>query len=121
MPQASDGTRSRGEGPFLAPPAIPTRVEKPSGEEPVGRFSAYCRARSTRVLIEVLDISTTGCLLDLRTWGLRAGERILIRLPGLAYLSAVIVWVEDGRGGITFDQPLHEAVLRHLMENSSSG
>lgn len=94
--------------------------EGPRAEEPAGCLWAYCRARSTRVRVAVLDISTTGCLLDLRTWGLKAGERVLIKLPGLAYLPAILHWAEDGRGGLVFDQPLHEAVLRHLLDARAS-
>ncbi len=83
-------------------------------------LTAYCRARGTRVRLAILNITINGCLLDLRSWSLRAGERVLIRLPGLTDLPAVLQWAEDGRGGLVFDQPLHEAVLRHLLHSSAS-
>lgn len=114
MPHCAENVSKQAQGPWIAS-ARGTADEHVVSPEPDGVLSAFCRARSTRVRVSVLDISTTGCLLDLRTWGLKAGERLLIKLPGLSYLSAMLLWVEDGKGGLAFDHPLHDAVLRHLL------
>ena len=119
MPHCAETAANRVGGPWVAG-GQGLAVEASRAKGPAGSLSAYCRARSTRVRITILDISTTGCLLDLRTWGLKAGDRMLIKLPGLAYLPANLQWVEDGRGGLVFEQPLHEAVLRYLLEATNS-
>ena len=64
--------------------------------------------------LEVLDISAGGCMVDFHGSAARPGERVLITLPGLSPLSGELVWVEDGRAGIAFVQPLHETVFDRL-------
>lgn len=72
-----------------------------------------CRARSGMTAeLAVLDISAGGCMVEYRGWSARAGERVLATLPGLTSLPAELVWIEDNRAGIAFEQPLHEAVLQ---------
>jgi hypothetical protein len=61
--------------------------------------------------LAVLDISPGGCMVEFRGWSARSGERVLATLPGLAAQPAELVWIEDDRAGIAFEQPLHEAVL----------
>jgi len=65
------------------------------------------------VELDLLDLSAGGCMVVFRGGG-EVGERVLLRLPGLGFQPAEIVWLEDGRAGIGFEQPLHEAVLDHL-------
>ena len=81
-------------------------------------LSVYCRARNTRLEIDVFEISTHSCLLDLRAWRLKQNERIMIKLPGLTWIGATILWVYNGLGGVIFEQPLHVAVLNHLLKNN---
>lgn len=75
-----------------------------------------CRARSGMSAdLAVLDISAGGCMAAATGWTARPGERVLATLPGLAAQPAELVWIEDGRAGIAFEQPLHEAVLDRLL------
>ncbi len=60
-------------------------------------------------------------MLDLRRWRLKPNERIMIKLPGLTWIGATIVWAEDGTGGVRFEQPLHQAVLSHQLRGNPSG
>lgn len=64
--------------------------------------------------LQVLDISAGGCMVDFHGSAARPGERVLVTLPGLSALPAELVWAEDGRAGIAFEAPLHEAVLARL-------
>ncbi|RPF71900.1 PilZ domain-containing protein [Aurantiacibacter spongiae] len=80
-----------------------------------------CRARSgMNADLEVLDISEGGCMVECRGWSASEGERVLATLPGLAAQPATLVWKEDGRAGIAFEQPLHEAVFTHLSRQVGS-
>jgi hypothetical protein len=62
----------------------------------------------------VLDLSIAGCMIERTGPYLKADEKVLIRLGGLSYLPAQVLWVEEDRAGIAFEQPLYEPVLEHL-------
>jgi hypothetical protein len=80
------------------------------------QHQAKCRLKSgSTVDLDLLDISPGGAMVDCKRWGLTAGDRILVRLPGLAYQPGEVIWVEDERAGIAFESPLHEAVLANFM------
>ncbi|MBA3055360.1 MAG: hypothetical protein FP826_10580 [Sphingomonadales bacterium] len=53
---------------------------------------------------------------DRQTDGEEDDERVLIKLPRLAYQAARVIRVEDGRAGLEFDTLLHSAVLAHLQQ-----
>ncbi len=78
-------------------------------------YNAEVRYRSGRKLeLPVLDISLGGCMVDARAWSIRPGESLSIKLPGLGYQPAELVWIEDERAGIVFEEPLYEPTLEHL-------
>lgn len=75
------------------------------------------KVRSRRGLsadLEVLDISIGGAMVEARGWTAAPGDRVLVTLPGLSAQPAEMVWIEDGRGGIAFEQPLHETVFERF-------
>ncbi|WEK48260.1 MAG: PilZ domain-containing protein [Candidatus Andeanibacterium colombiense] len=84
--------------------------------KPAQPLMAKCRTSRTGgvVDLEVLDLSPIGCMVDRRAWGARTDDRVLIKLDGLAYLPATVVWVEDDRAGIMFEELLYEPVLARL-------
>ena len=47
------------------------------------------------------------------------GTDILIYLPGIAPRKATVIWQKDGRTGSQFDEPLHIAVVDHLIKQFS--
>jgi len=53
-------------------------------------------------------------MVDARSWGVRPGESIFVRLPGLASQPATVIWIEDERAGIAFEELLYEPTLEHL-------
>ncbi|AKQ41487.2 hypothetical protein CP97_04770 [Aurantiacibacter atlanticus] len=61
--------------------------------------------------LEVLDLSIGGAMVEARGWSTQIGERVLLTLPGLSAQPGELVWLEDGRAGIVFEQPLHETVF----------
>ena len=60
--------------------------------------------------IIVVDLSTHGCGFE-ATCHLEIGLRVWLKLPGMESWPARIAWTEDGRGGLSFDRPLHPAVV----------
>ncbi|MGB3166483.1 MAG: PilZ domain-containing protein [Alteraurantiacibacter sp.] len=71
-----------------------------------------CRTRrGMSADLEVLDISIGGAMVEARGWSVQEGERVLMTFPGLSAQPSELVWIEDGRAGLVFEQPLHETVF----------
>ncbi|KLI64345.1 PilZ domain-containing protein [Aurantiacibacter marinus] len=71
-----------------------------------------CRSRrGMSADLEVLDISIGGAMVAAQGWTGRQGDRMLVTLPGLSAQPAELIWIEDGRAGIVFEQPLHETIF----------
>ena len=77
---------------------------------------AKCRSSRTGgvVELEVLDLSPIGCMVDRRAWTARVDDRVLVKLEGLTYMPASVIWIEDERAGIMFEELLYEPVLARL-------
>ena len=74
-----------------------------------------CRTRrGMSADLEVLDISIGGAMVEARGWSAQVGDRVLVTLPGLSAQPAELVWKEDGRAGIAFEQVLHETVFERF-------
>jgi len=85
------------------------------------KLVATCRLKAGATMdLDVLDLSPGGCLVDVKRWAGAAGERVLVKLPGLAFQPASIAWVEDGHAGLAFEQVIHEAVLDHLLAQAQA-
>ena len=90
-------------------------MERRKNERFAARYNAEVRYRSgQKMQLPVLDIGLGGCMVDARSWGIRAEEEIFIRLPGLESRPAKVIWIEDQRAGIAFEELLYEPTLEHL-------
>lgn len=80
-------------------------------------FTAQCRTRRGGVHeVHVLDISAAGLMVNKRAVQMDEGDRLLIKLPGLAWLPLSVLWIEDARAGLLFEQPIYAAVLERLQQ-----
>jgi hypothetical protein len=66
--------------------------------------------------IIVVDLSTHGCGFE-ATCHLEMGLRVWLKLPGMESWPARIAWTEEGRGGLSFDRPLHPAVVERYTRD----
>jgi len=81
-----------------------------------GPLTVLCRAKSgSTAELQVLDISPGGCMVDASGWIADLGERVLTTVRGIGVQPSNLVWMEDGRAGIAFEQPLHTAVFDYLV------
>jgi hypothetical protein len=88
----------------------------PSFNSP-SRLVAQCRSRSGNIMeLAVHDLSLGGCMVERLAWSVRPGDHVLIRLPGLSFQPASVLWVEGEFIGIEFDQPLYEPVMAHVLK-----
>lgn len=90
-------------------------MERRQNDRFAAGYDAEVRYHNGRKLkMPVLDISLGGCMVDARSWTVRPGEPVSVKLPSLSYQPAEVVWNEDGRAGIAFEEPLYEPTLEHL-------
>ena len=82
------------------------------------RLIAHCRSRTGNIMeLTVHDLSLSGCMVERLAWHVRPGDHVLIRLPGLSFQPACVLWVEGDFIGIEFDQPLYEPVMAHVLKD----
>ncbi|WP_338467752.1 PilZ domain-containing protein [Novosphingobium sp. ZN18A2] len=64
--------------------------------------------------VVVLELTLAGCMVEWEGWALKEGQRVLVSFPTLSNVAAKVLWIEDGRMGVLFDDLLHQAVFDHL-------
>ncbi|QGN55518.1 hypothetical protein [Novosphingobium sp. Gsoil 351] len=67
--------------------------------------------------VDVVELTMAGCMIDKCTLSVRDGDRILLRMPGLRYLPARVLWIDEGRAGLAFEEHLYEPVLEHMLKS----
>jgi hypothetical protein len=77
---------------------------------PVNIGAGLCEDSRPASSVIVFDLSAHGCGIE-STAHLEPGARVWLKLPGLQSWAAHIAWADDGRGGLSFDNPLHESVV----------
>lgn len=50
---------------------------------------------------------------------LTPGMELWIMLPGFEGRKAVVLWARDHEAGCTFEQPLHPAILDHILRTNA--
>ncbi len=80
-------------------------------------LTVTCRLPS-RALGEfaIADISLAGCMVEKRAWPIKEGDRLLVKLPGLEFQPATVVWADEEHAGIAFESLLYEPVLMRLRQ-----
>ena len=66
----------------------------------------------------LVDISTTGCSLDMSAGFFSPGDKVWMKMEGLQHWGGVVRWVASDKVGVEFDNPFYPAVLEHLVETS---
>jgi len=78
------------------------------------RASIRYRMQS-RMDVDVLELNECGCMVDSRGWSVKPTERVLIRLPGLGEVGAEVIWLEDQRAGLAFEETLYSPIVESLL------
>jgi len=68
------------------------------------------QAYSTRLF----DLSPTGCRIDSSHWRLSREDEVVLEFSEEISVSGKIVWRRGNTAGVHFDDPLPEAIARHL-------
>jgi len=65
----------------------------------------------------LVELSQRGCRLEMSTPS-RAGDTLLLLINGMQPLSATLVWNDGHYCGLSFQHPLHIAVVDHLVRQN---
>ena len=82
-----------------------------------GKDILRAKLRNTRggmTDVPVLDLSAAGCMVYTRGTGLREDDRILVKMEGLEFMPANVLWIENDKAGIAFERVMHETIYEHL-------
>jgi hypothetical protein len=81
--------------------------------------AAQLRASSVgRIAVTITDISALGCQVRARQH-FGPGTYLLVQVPSFEPFGATVVWAEDGLIGFEFVNPLHPAVVEHIIDMST--
>jgi hypothetical protein len=76
------------------------------------RFATHiatnARVPSSAVDVVVLDVSTTGCLIQTQSILAQVGATILLRLSDIGEVAGELVWKDKNHCGVKFFTPLAE-------------
>lgn len=90
--------------------------ERRRADRQLSILSVRCRVgQGMSPQVWVTELSTLGCKLVIRTGALSQGQRVVIKPKDIEGLAGVVKWVADINAGIEFDQPLHQAIVDHLL------
>ena len=80
------------------------------------RMHAHLRERGrSGHIVEVIDVSAEGCTVDTSGMAGNFNAPIWLRMGDVSSLQAKLIWSNGQRGGLLFEQPLHDAVLTRLV------
>ena len=84
-------------------------------ERRIVNMAARLREAGTSMIdVEVQNLSTDGFMAE-GELGLEPDCHVWIKLEGLEPQSCRVVWVEDGKAGFEFSNPLHPATLELIV------
>lgn len=75
------------------------------------------RVQSRSIYAKLIDISEGGCKICATEGFANLGERVTIRVNGINTPLGKVAWVDGKMAGVTFESPMHVAVLDHLCAN----
>lgn len=80
----------------------------------VGVPGKYRRGAGMPSLVQLLDLSKSGCRFYDRFGNLKPDTDVTIRIGDLGPIVAHVRWQQDSYVGVAFDPPLHDAILDHI-------
>jgi hypothetical protein len=69
--------------------------------------------------VGLTELSLGGCRILLREGLVTPGQHVVIKAKALEGLPGTVRWVMGDAAGIIFEQPLHPAVLEHLLQDGA--
>jgi hypothetical protein len=78
------------------------------------RVSLMARANDLESFTRLFDLSPTGCRIDSSAWYLSKGDEIVFAFSEEISVSGKIAWRRGHTAGVQFDDPLPDAIARHL-------
>jgi len=74
--------------------------------------------RGVSLVVLMMDVSPTGCLVEIKYRGLHSGEHVTLRPVTFESIQGVVRWTSGDRAGIQFATPLHTSAVDHLVKTA---
>lgn len=100
---------------FEVLPASQQRRSRKSERHPLASEVTLRRAGKISFRVGVLDISSSGCRLDVVDRP-EVDERVWIKFEGLEAIESTVCWVAGFKVGLKYANPIHPAVFDRLLE-----
>ena len=81
---------------------------------PVEILSRYRTGSGLAHIVQVSDLSRSGCMLHQNYSALAIGKQLTIRLDNIGPIESVVRWKDGLKVGIQFLTPLHPSMADHL-------
>lgn len=65
--------------------------------------------------VEIVNLSTDGFMAQGEQLGMEPGACVWLKISGLEPQNCRVVWVEDGKAGFEFTNPLHPATVELVV------
>lgn len=72
-------------------------------------------SRGSHMRIAIVDLSTEGFSAEMERCAHLAGRGFSVKVSGLESLGAELRWMDSANAGFRFANPLHPAVLDHVV------
>lgn len=102
----------------VLPDAMSARREK---RIPVEILSRYRSGSGRAHIVQVYDLSISGCRMHQNFSALDVGKILTIRLGDVGPIESVVRWKEGLNVGIEFLVPLHPSVFDHIISRHGRG
>ncbi len=104
---------SDGEPEHSKKSALETRRQSRRDVQVAGRYRAGLGVNKD---IWIKDVTAEGCRMFDKYSTLQPGRQISVKIGNIGPIAAEVRWREQNTVGIRFEQPLHSAVLEHVVQ-----
>ncbi|MFN3619569.1 PilZ domain-containing protein [Sphingorhabdus sp.] len=82
---------------------------------PVNYYAAGDHGRLGRLVVKIVDLSSTGVMIDGKA-GIERGDKILLHLSDAIKVEALCIWTWHQHAGLQFDQAMSSSDLISTMQ-----
>lgn len=81
----------------------------------VNYYAAGEHGRLGRLILKIVDLSSTGVMIDGKA-GIERGDKILLRLSDATNVEALCIWTWHQHAGLQFDQAISSSELMSALD-----
>ena len=79
-----------------------------------------CTSQGHTWHVDVCNVSAGGCLVEAEGLALQQDALARLRIEDIGTIDGKVIWVDGHRAGLSFDEDLHEAVVRYVARRTNA-